>query len=147
MSSYTDLHYHLVFGTKNRTPWIEIEWRDRFHQYLGGMVRQLDGVAESVGGVKDHVHLLVHLKQSHRIQDFMRELKRGSSVWVHQTIKISEFEWQQGYGAFSVSSSQRPTISRYIQNQEDHHTKISFKEELEQLLKKMGITYKPKYLP
>ena len=79
MSTFSCLHYHLVFSTKERRPWIVPEWRNDLHAYLGGTVRGLGGVAETVGGIDDHVHLLLSLKPTHTISDFVRELKKSSS--------------------------------------------------------------------
>ncbi len=145
-STYLSLHYHLVFGTKNREPWITSEWRSRLHEYLGGSVRGLGGYSEGVGGVADHVHLLVGLKATHRLADVMRELKKGSSAWVHDEIGAAGFAWQQGYSAFTVGSTARDAVRNYIANQEEHHRGKSFREELIEMLGKAGIQYDPKYL-
>jgi len=146
MSTYLSLHYHIVFSTKNRERLIAPEWRDRFHEYLGGGVKGLDGFPQGVGGTNDHVHLLVGLKATHRLSDFMRELKKSSSNWVRDTINQRHFAWQEGYAAFSVSATARKSIQDYISNQEEHHRVKSFREELVAFLKKAGVEYDPKYL-
>ena len=105
MSTYSSLHYHLVFSTKHRTNFIHRSWETRLHEYLGGIVKSLDGFPQGVGGVEDHVHLLVGLKTTHRISDFVRELKKGSSVWIHDVIGQAKFAWQEGYSVFSVSAN------------------------------------------
>ena len=87
-STYLSLHYHLVFSTKDRAPLIEPSWRNRLHEYLGGTVEGLKGFPQGVGGITDHVHLLVGLKATHCLADFMRELKKASSSWVHDEIKM-----------------------------------------------------------
>jgi putative transposase len=92
-STYLSLHYHLVFGTKNRIPSIDIPWRSRLHEYMGGTVRGLGGFPEGIGGTADHVHLLVALKSSHCLADVMRELKKASSAWVHEEIGQRSFAW------------------------------------------------------
>jgi putative transposase len=145
-STFLSLHYHLVFSTKNREPIIDSSWRPRLHEYLGGAVRGLDGFPEGVGGVADHVHLLVGLRATHCLADFMRELKKASSNWVNDEIGLSEFYWQEGYSAFTVSATARADVKRYIANQEEHHRKISFKDELIAMLERAGIEYDPKYL-
>src|SRR5215475_949452 len=99
-STYLSLHYHLVFATKNREPLIAPAWRARLHEYLGGTISGLGGFPQGVGGTADHVHLLVGLKATHCLADVLRELKRPSSQWVHETFGLSEFAWQEGYGAF-----------------------------------------------
>ncbi len=124
---------------------MEASWRGHLHEYLGGTVRGLDGVAECVGGVEDHVHLLVSLDANHRIKDFMRELKKASSVWAARR-HCAEFGWQEGYAAFTVSASLTGKVRRYIEGQQRHHRKIPYIEELRILLEKHGIEYDPKYL-
>ena len=145
-STYLSLHYHIVFGTKDRVPFINPEWRDRLHEYLGGTVRGLGGFPEGVGGVADHVHLLVGLKATHCLADFMRELKKASSVWVHDEIRLDSFAWQEGYAAFTVSATARDAVKTYIANQEEHHRVKSFREELIEMLERAGVEYDPKYL-
>jgi hypothetical protein len=121
-------------------------WRSRLHDYLGGTVRGLGGFTEGVGGVADHVHLLVSLKATHCLADVMRELKKRSSAWVHQEIGFAAFAWQEGYGAFSVSATSRETVREYIVNQAAHHLLTPFREELTVILKTCGVEYDPKYL-
>ena len=145
-STYLSLQYHLVFGTKDRMPLIEAAWRLRLHEYLGGTIRGLGGFPEEVGGVADHVHLLVGLNATHCLADVMRELKKASSVWVHEELGILGFGWQEGYAAFTVSATAREAVRSYIANQEEHHRVRSSREEVVQMLEKAGITYDPKFL-
>lgn len=128
-STHLSLHYHIVFGTKGRAPFIAGAWRDRLHAYLGGVMRELDAIPEAVGGVADHVHLLIGLNSTHRLADVMRHLKRASSEWIHLTIPLPGFAWQEGYGAFTVSASNREEVREYIARQEEHHRRRSFREE------------------
>lgn len=144
-STYTSLHFHIVFSTKERFPLIIKDWRERLHSYLGGIVKGLDGVPLAIGGIEDHVHLLVGLKSKHRLDYFLRDLKADSSAWVHRELK-KKFEWQKGYAAFTVSPSSIEGVKRYILNQEKHHAKKTFKEELIELLEVSGIEYDEKYL-
>lgn len=146
MSTYLSLHYHLVFATKNRTPWIKPEWIVLLHEYLGGTVKGLGGVPETIGGVNDHVHLLVGLKSTHCLADFLRELKKASSIWVHDEIGLGEFGWQEGYAAFTVGATSRPGVKAYISGQAEHHRRKSFREELIELLERAGVAYDPQYL-
>ena len=145
-STYLSLHYHLVFGTKNREPLIAPEWRNRLHDYLGGTIRGLGGFPEGIGGVADHVHLLIGLKATHCLADILRELKKASSAWVHEEIGLRSFAWQEGYAACTVSATSRDAVRHYIANQEEHHRVKSFREELVEMLNKAGIEYDPKYL-
>ena len=144
-STFYSLHYHIVFSTKERRPLIRSEWRARLHEYLGGTVRGLDGVAECVGGVEDHVHLLLSLKTTHAPAELTRELKKASSVWAAEN-HDPLFAWQEGYAIFTVSWTHVPAVRHYIANQEAHHQKASFSDELKRLLEKNGVSYDPKYL-
>ena len=145
-STYVSLHYHLVFSTKNRQRFISDKWRERLHEYLGGTVSGLQGIPQGVGGTDDHVHLLVSLRSTHCLADFMRELKKSTSSWVHEEIGMAKFAWQEGYGAFTVSPTARTGVKQYIANQEEHHRQRSFKEELIYLLEQAEIKYEPKWL-
>ncbi len=145
-STYLNLHYHLVFSTKHQEPSVQAEWRSRLHEYLGGTVIGLGAQCRAVGGTSDHVHLLAELRATHTLADFMRELKKASSAWVHDELHIHAFAWQEGYAAFTVSASAMAEVQHYIQNQEEHHRQRSSREELELLLKRSGVEYDPKYL-
>ncbi len=145
-STYLSLHYHLVFGTKDRLPLIESEWRFRLHEYLGGVIRGLGGFPEEVGGVADHVHLLIGLKATHCLADLVRELKKASSKWVHEEIGLRRFAWQEGYAAFTVSATARESVRSYIANQHEHHRVKTFREEVVEMLEKAGVAYDPKHL-
>src|SRR5262245_6230551 len=124
-STYLSLHYHVVFSTKERRPAIQDAWRERLHEYLGGTVRGLEGFAQEIGGVQDHVHLLVGLRATHCLADFMRELKKASSTWVHDELGEKGFAWQEGYAAFTVSAPARDAVVKYIANQQEHHRQRS----------------------
>ena len=121
-------------------------WRDRLHAYLGGIVKGLGGMPLAIGGTADHVHLLVGLKSSHRLDYFVRDLKADSSEWVHKEIDKRLFAWQKGYGAFSVSPSNIESVSRYVRNQEHHHRRKTFQEEYVELLTSSGVEYDERYL-
>jgi len=116
------------------------------HAFVGGIIRKIDGVPESIGGMADHIHLLLGLKSTHCLADVLREAKQASSEWVHQIIGQSIFSWQDGYGAFTVSFSQLPTVKHYIENQCEHHRKRSFQEEYLELLRKSQIQFDERYL-
>lgn len=145
-STYLSLHYHIAFATKNRVQLIHEDVQASLHAYLGGIVKGLDGVPESIGGTVDHVHLLVGLKATHRLSDFVRELKKASSSWMQTTGKVQNFAWQDGYAAFTVSATSRDGVKIYITTQAEHHRKKSFREELVDLLKKAGIEYDERFL-
>jgi REP element-mobilizing transposase RayT len=144
-STYISLHYHLVFSTKERHPFIGTRWEPELWGYLGGTVRGLDGVAESIGVVEDHVHLLVSLGANHQVGDFLRELKKASSKWAARN-HCREFAWQEGYAAFTVSAGHLKRVCGYIESQREHHRAIPFIDELRQLLRKNGVSYDPRFL-
>ncbi len=144
-STYHSIHFHLVFATKNREPLILAEWRPRLHEYLGGTVKGLGGVPEAIGGVEDHVHLLIGLKTTAAPAEMVRELKKASSVWAAEH-HCKGFAWQEGYGIFSVSCTHVEAVRNYIANQEEHHRKTGSSGEFRQMLERNGVTYDPKYL-
>jgi REP element-mobilizing transposase RayT len=144
-STFLSLHYHIVFSTKERRPLIRSAWRPKLHEYLGGTIRGLGGIPEAIGGVEDHIHLMLGLRATHCLSDFLRELKKASSVWASEN-HDRLFEWQDGYAAFTISATHRGPLRKYIANQEAHHKKVSFKDELKRLLKKNDVKYKAEYL-
>ena len=144
-STFYSLHYHIVFSTKERRKLIHAAWRPQFHAYLGGTLRGLDVVAETVGGVDDHVHLLVSAKTTTSIADLVRELKKASSAWATENHEPL-FAWQEGYSVFSVSWKHVPLVRDYIDTQERHHEGNSFVDELQRLLEKNGVKYDPAWL-
>jgi len=145
-STYLSLHYHIVFATRNREPFIETTWRPRLHEYIGGILHGEDGQPQIIGGVADHVHILAGMRASRPLAEVVREVKRSSSIWVHDAIGIGNFAWQMGYSAFSVSPNARDSVARYIARQEEHHRTRSFREELVEFLTKAGVAYDPRYL-
>ena len=145
-STHLSLHYHLVFSTKHRRPFIKTEWRPDLHSYLGGIVKGVDGVPVAIGGVEDHVHLLLGLRATHRLDYLVRDIKAGSSGWMHDIIRSKRFEWQIGYLGVTVSPSQIERVKRYILNQEKHHRRKSFQDEYLELLKLSGIEYDDRYV-
>lgn len=145
-STHLSLHYHIVFSTKNREPFITTEIRERLHAYIGGIIRDMNGIPESVGGTSDHVHLLIGLKATHRLCDVMSDIKHSSSRWMHESIGMPEFGWQDGYGAFTVSENRRDAVSHYVMNQETHHGTRTFQEEYLEFLRQAGVEYDERYL-
>jgi putative transposase len=145
-STHLSLHFHVVFSTKHRRPLIDVAWRSRLHDYLGGCIRTAGGAPETIGGTVDHVHLLMELRATHCLADVMRDVKRASSLWVHEEIGLRDFGWQDGYGAFSVSVEHRKRLRTYIASQEQHHGGRGFEEEYVALLEHYGVTYDDRYL-
>ncbi len=121
--------------------------RSRPFGYLGGVVREQGGKALAINGTADHVHMLLSLPATMSVSDLVRFVKALSSKWVHETLPDqSKFSWQPGYGAFSVSQSNVPAVSTYIQTQEEHHKKVSFQDEFLALLKRNEIEFDERYL-
>lgn len=145
--TYTKLIYHVVFGTKDRRPFIDPEIHEDLHAYLGGIIRELGGHAIMLNGVSDHVHILMTLPPTISLSDAVRTIKTNSSKWIHEKWPArKEFGWQAGYGAFSVSQSAMEDVSEYISKQQEHHRKLSFTDEFIALLKRHQIDYDPKYV-
>lgn len=128
--SIAQIYVHIVFSTKDRRPFLaDRDLRERLHAYLAGTCNNLDCPAIEVGGVEDHVHILCRLGKTMDIAELVRELKRESSKWIkEQSPGLSEFYWQAGYGAFSISPADVPRVQHYIRNQEEHHRTVSFQE-------------------
>jgi len=145
-NTYSSLLVHLVFSTKDRAPLVTADNRERLYEYMGGIIRHERGSLLEIGGMPDHVHLLVRHKTSLSVADLLRLIKGGSSHWMNQLPDSSPFGWQNGYGAFSVSESRIAAVRKYIRTQEEHHTRRTFRDELITLLRKHNIDYDEKYL-
>jgi REP element-mobilizing transposase RayT len=145
--TYTQIYIHAVFAVKNRVSLIDKSWRERLHQYMGGVIRNHGHSAIAIGGVGDHVHILFGLRPAQTISNIMQHVKGSSSEWINkERLTSGKFEWQGGYGAFSYAKSQIPVVRRYIENQERHHRKKSFIEEYKQNLKDFGVEYKNEFI-
>jgi len=145
-STHLSLHFHIVFSSKDRHPFIADAWRNRLYEYLGGLIRAADGILEAIGGTADHVHLLVGLRATHSLATFVQNIKQTSSSWIHETIGVKNFAWQPGYGAFTVSVSNCAAVKEYIANQMEHHRAKSFQEEYVSFLQKHHVAYDDKHL-
>jgi REP element-mobilizing transposase RayT len=144
--TYTNLLTHVIFSTKDRNPLITAALHDDLLAYLGGIVREMGGVLRAANARPDHVHMLCSLPPTMAMSDALRVVKTNSSRWVHRERRLAGFDWQTGYGAFSVSHSLAPSVARYIGDQEKHHRRMTFQEELVAFLKKNGITYDERYI-
>ncbi len=142
--SLASVHVHFIFSTKNRLPYLQGDLQTDMFAYLGGIVRELGGKAVIIGGMAEHAHMLVRMPAGTSISDFMRVVKANSSKWAKSCQR--DFAWQTGFAAFSVSMSVLPQVTRYIQEQEKHHKRITFQEELVALLKKHNIAYDQRYI-
>src|ERR1700761_8788665 len=136
--SLSAVYLHLVFSTKLRRPYFrDKQLRDALHEYLGGISKAIDCPPIVVGGVEDHVHILAYQARTVTQSDWVKELKRGSNLWLKsKEASFEDFQWQNGYAVFSVSQSNLDTVKTYVQEQEAHHQKFDFQTELRKLLER-----------
>lgn len=147
MGSFTQLTYHVVFATKYRRPSITDAIQERLYEYIGGTIRARKGHLIRIGGMPDHIHILARLSPTLAIAEVIRDVKANSSKWMNDHTDVTRnFEWQKGYGAFTVSYSQIPDVEKYIQNQKEHHRTRTFQEEYVEFLKRHGIEFRMEYL-
>jgi putative transposase len=145
-STFTSLHFHVVFGTKNRKPFLTPDLLEPMHHYLGGCIRSIGGTPLEIGGVADHVHILTGLRPTHRLSDVLRDIKKGSSKWMHEEVRCPTFHWQDGYAAFSIGRTEIERVRRYVAKQAEHHAVKTFEEEYREMLKAYGIEFDERYL-
>ena len=147
--TYTSLTFHIIFSTKYRRKLISRSIAERLYEYIGGIIREKKGVLLEIGGIEDHVHLMAGLPPTIAVSEMLRFVKSNSSKWINDLADNqakNRFAWQPGFGAFSVSFSQQPVVSKYIQHQRQHHQKRTFKEEFLEILRSHQIDYDPKYV-
>ena len=145
--SLSAVYVHLVFSTKERRPFLRDEnMREATHRYLGGISKQLECAPIIVGGVEDDVHLLARFGRTITQAEWVKELKRVSNLWLKEQYGISDFEWQGGYAVFSVSPSNLEHVKNYIANQQEHHRKMDFQDELRKLLTRHQVEWDELYL-
>src|SRR5262245_33108208 len=147
MSTYICNLAHFVWGTANREPLIRKSWRDRLHGYIGGVLENKKAKLLAAGGIEDHIHVLASLPATLSLSEAASAMKSNSSRWIHEHVpQCKSFDWQTGYGAFTVSKSAEVRVTEYIQNQEQHDRKWKFAAEFMALLEKHGIAYEERYL-
>ena len=146
--SLSKILLHTVFSTKDRRPFLQdTALREELHRYLGGILKELDCQPIVVGGVEDHVHLLSVLSRTCTPAEMVKELKRGSSLWIKsRETSLKDFSWQNGYGIFSIGFSQIAAVRTYIAHQQEHHRKLSFQDEFRLLLRRYAIAYDDRYV-
>ena len=145
--SFTSLNYHVVFSTKYRKPTITTDVQERLYEYIGGIIRAKEGHLIEIGGVTDHVHILAGCSPKVAVSDWVRDIKANSARWMNDLQeRPSPFEWQKGYGAFTVSASQLQVVRNYIEGQPEHHRQHSFRDEFLALLKRHNIEFDPRYV-
>jgi len=145
--SLSAVYIHLVFSTKHRHPFLRDEsLRSDLHSFLGGTSKTLECPPILVGGVEDHVHLLARFGRTITQADWVKELKRVSNLWLKEEGGLANFEWQSGYADFSVSQSNLDQVKKYIANQQEHHRKLSFQNEVRALLTKHQMDWDERYI-
>lgn len=146
-NTYTSLHYHIVFSTKNREPWLVVPKEAKIWEYLGGIARTNGMKALKIGGYDDHIHILLALPPTISVSKAVQQLKGASSRWIHESDSdMVAFAWQDGYGAFSVGLSQIADTVRYTEDQREHHSTKSFQEEYLYFLKKHDLEFDERYV-
>jgi putative transposase len=141
------LYVHIIFSTKHRLPRINASIEPRLHAYMTGIIKNTGSKLVRIGGIEDHVHLLVLLSKVQALADLLQVTKKESSKWVKQFgDEFADFHWQDGYAGFSVSESAVETCIRYIDNQRTHHERLTFQQELIMLLKKHNVEYDERYV-
>lgn len=146
-NTYTSLHYHIVFSTKNREPWLTPGREKRIWEYLGGVARTNGIIAVQVGGYDDHIHILLAMPPSMAVSKAVQSLKGASSRWIHETDNdMASFAWQDGYGAFTVGLSQIADTVNYIKGQREHHRSQTYGDEYLKILCRHGIEFDERYV-
>ena len=147
MATYTQILYHIVYGTKNHEGALDLEHHDTLCRYLAGVLRNKKCVVYIVGGYTDHLHILTSLHPSLSLADVLKDLKLAASKWIKSKGTLPHFNgWQEGYGAFTCSWKDKDRIVKYIQNQREHHRIKPFREEFIEMLQRAGIEFDETYL-
>ncbi|MEN2282964.1 IS200/IS605 family transposase [Algoriphagus sp. SE2] len=146
-NSYTQIHIQAVFAVQNRISLIQTDWKNELYKYITGIVQKYDHKVLQINGMPDHIHILMGFRPTQALSDLMQMVKEDSSKWINaKGLVKGKFSWQSGYGAFSYSKDQVARVVKYIQEQENHHSKRSFLEEYEELLKIHGVEYDQRYI-
>lgn len=145
--TFSQIYIHIIFAVKGRDSLIHTSWEDELYKYISGIVKNKGQKMLAINGMPDHIHFLIGMKPSCCLSDLIREVKKSSNEFINQNkLSIINFQWQNGYGAFSYNHSSLDYIIKYINNQKEHHKKQSFKEEYKQFLTLFQIDHKDEYL-
>ncbi len=146
-NTYTQIYIQVVYAVRGRANLIRKEWKDELHKYITGIVRNENHKLIAINSVPDHIHMLIGLKPDTALSDLVRDVKANSSRFVNEKKWVrGKFNWQEGFGAFSYSHSELDTVVKYIQNQEKHHSKKTFREEYDAMLKAFQVEYNEEYV-
>ena len=145
--TFSQIYIQTVFAVKGREDLIDKTWKPELHSYMAGVIKAKGHKSIIINGMADHVHCFIGLKPVMAISDLVRDIKNNTSKFINNRRFVhGKFSWQDGYGAFSYGQSQIDKVYNYILNQEEHHTKKTFKQEYLELLQRFDIEYKPEYL-
>lgn len=146
-NTYTQIHIQAIFAVQNRQSLINSVWEEELFRYISGIIQNNEHKVLQINGMSDHIHVLFGMRPTQSLSELMKQVKQDSSKWINNKgVLPGKFSWQAGYGAFSYSKSQLPTIIRYIQNQKDHHKKESFQEEYLKLLETHEVDFDSRYI-
>ncbi|CAN5333936.1 IS200/IS605 family transposase [soil metagenome] len=146
-NTYSQIYIQIVFAVHGRENLIKSEWKEELYKYIAGIIKNRKQKLLAIGGTADHIHILVGIEPNIALSDLVRDIKSNSSRFINERKFVrGKFYWQEGFGAFSYSRSQIDVVIKYIQNQEKHHAKKSFKEEYKDFLQRFAVEYDEKYL-
>ena len=146
-NTYTQIHIHAIFAVQNRLSLIEKQWKEELYRYITGIISNNGHKLLQIGGMPDHIHILFGMRPIQSLSDLLKDIKGSSSKWVNENRFVrGKFSWQEGYGAFSYGKSQIKNVIHYIQTQEEHHKKKTFKDEYVEFLKIFNIEFDEKYI-
>ena len=145
--TYSKIYHHYVFAVQKRAMLIQPSWRNELYKYMTGCINNHQCKVMAIGGVADHVHILVSMHPAISPSSLMADVKRSSSLWINERHFVPcRFAWQEGFGAFSYAKSDIKNVAKYIENQEEHHKKRGFRDEYLKILKSFNIEYDEKYI-
>jgi putative transposase len=145
--TFSQIHLQIVFAVKGRQPLLLKPWREELFKFISGIIANKGHKAIIVGGVEDHIHIFIGFKPTGAISDLVRDIKASSSKWINEQILVpGGFEWQGGYGVFSYARSQVEAVYHYIENQEEHHRKKTFKQEYVEFMQEFEVEYEDRFL-
>ena len=146
-NTYTQIYIHIVFAVQGRQNLILKEYKEELHKYITGIVQNKGQKLIAINSMPDHVHIFIGMKPTAALSDLARDIKNNSSTFINEKKWVrGKFNWQKGFGAFSYGHSQIDVVVKYIQNQEEHHEKKTFREEYLEMLQKFAVEYDEKYL-
>ncbi|REJ75382.1 MAG: IS200/IS605 family transposase [Acidobacteria bacterium] len=146
-NTYSQIYIHVVFAVKGRRNLVDKSWREELYKYITGTVQNKRNKMISIGGIEDHIHMLIGLNPSQVLSDLVRDVKVSSTLFINKNRFVMRgFQWQEGYGAFTISREDIPAVAHYIENQERHHKRQSFEDEYKDILDENGIEYEERFL-